>query len=118
MAYDNSPSAWITGWSEDGTDITIANLTTAFPELTVAEADAVGTTEDPAGTGDICEVLYAICQELADVWYGTAAADRPSNMTIARSTSTDETTGYDTKQFVFRFVTEVAAGSRGVVAEA
>ena len=53
MAQDLKPSTWIPGWSENGTAIAIADLVAAFPELTVAEADA--------DTGDIRKVMFAVC---------------------------------------------------------
>lgn len=107
MAFDPAPSTWIPGWSENGTDITIAALTTAFPEMTAAEADA--------STGDIRKVLFAICESLNAKWLATAAADRPAKMTIARSSSVNETTDEVTKRFTFTFVSGVL--SQEVVAE-
>ena len=108
MAFDPLPPSWIASWSEDGT--TVSFPIASVPELTAAEADATA--------GDIRKTLFAICDQLADVWYTQATADRPAYMTIYRSTSSDEAAGTETKQYVFRFTTEVAAGGREVIAEA
>lgn len=108
MAFDKTPTTWIASWSEDATNITVPLA--SFPEMTAAEADAA--------TGDIRKILYAVCEALANTWYATAAANRPTYMTISRSTSTDETANTETKRYSFSFTTEVAVGGREVVAEA
>jgi len=108
MAQDLKPGTWITGWTEDGTNIAIANLATAFPEMTAAEADAT--------TGDIRKVLFAIMEQLWAKWLTVSVADRPAMMTIYRSTATDGQTGVVTKQFVVVFKTAVL--TQDVAAEA
>jgi hypothetical protein len=99
MAFDPAPPTWIPGWSENGTDITIAALTTAFPEMTAAEADAT--------TGDIRKVLFAICHALHAKWVATATADRPTKMGISSSSSVNENTGEITRRYTFSFTTGV-----------
>lgn len=98
MAFDPAVATWLDNWSEDGTDITVPIAT--FSELTAAEADAV--------TGDIRKVLFAICEKLWSVWTATATADRPSKMTLYRSTQTNENTNVTRKTFQFIFDTEVS----------
>ena len=105
MAFDPLPDSWISGISEDGTDVTFPIASLA--ELSAAEVDTV--------TGDIRKFMFALCDHMADEWYATAAANRPAQMSISRSTSTDETAGTQTKQFVFRFTT--APTSNEVIAE-
>jgi len=89
--------------TDTGTGDHTINRPAALAELTDTEANAT--------TGNISKLLFAICEKCAVSWYSTVTADRPSNMTISRSSSTNETTGDITKQYVLRFVTEAAAGS-------
>lgn len=115
MAFDPNPATWIPGWSADDTDIVIADafgVSGAFPELSPEEAN-----EEPSNPGDIRKVLFAICQALADTWYATDAADRPTKMTISRSSPINESEGTITRIFTFRFVTSVPPGSEDVEPE-
>ena len=95
MAFNPAPPAWIPGWSENGTDISITALTTAFPQMTAAEADAT--------TGDIRKVLYAICKKPWDVWNALAAGDKPTEMTI-RNSNIVNGDGNIVSNFTFEFV--------------
>ena len=97
MAFDPKPSTWIPGWTLSGSNITINTLTTAFPEMTTAEANAT--------TGDIRKVMYAICDALYTNWNTTATLDRPTKMTISRTSSVNEVTNAITKRYTFTFVT-------------
>ena len=99
MAFVAQPDTWIANWSEDGVDISVPLAT--FTELTAAEAD--GTT------GDIRKLLFAICYELFESWNGKATADRPSNMTISKSTLVDNPNATLTHTFSFKFVCEIGA---------
>ena len=108
MAYSKVPTDWMPSWSEDGTDITVPIA--SFPEMTAGKAD--GTT------GDIAEILFAILEQLCDVFYAQATADKPAQWYMARSSSTDPVTGVTTNQYSIRLNTAVAAGSRLVVDEA
>ena len=77
MAFDPAPTVVFTGWSEDGTNITLP--ITSLPELTAIEADAV--------TGDSRKMIFAILEQLV-VWYNAlAVADRPSKITVAANNS-------------------------------
>ena len=97
MAFDKTPTTWIPGWSENGTDIAIAALATAFPQMTAAEADA--------STGDIRKILFAICEKIWTVWSALATGDKPARMTVNRSSFVNETTGLITRTYTFQFVT-------------
>jgi len=79
----------------------------SVPELTAAEADA--------DTGDIRKVLFALLDQIADVWYDQETADRPVNMTIFRSSSTDPETGEVTRNYQIQF--NLAVGAIEVVDE-
>lgn len=96
MAFNSAPNTWVASWSEDGTDITVPIAT--FSELTAAEAD--GTT------GDIRKVLFAICEHLWSQWNTKGSANQPTQMTIARSSTVNESTDQITKRYTFTFVTE------------
>lgn len=95
MAFDPQPSTWISSWSEDGTNITVPIA--SFPEMTAAEADAT--------TGDIRKVLYAICEQLYQEWNTTLSSDRPSKMSIGRTSTVNEANDEVTKRYTFTFVT-------------
>ena len=66
MVYTTAPNAWLQGWSEDGTDITIANALApvtgenpreqTLPELNAAEADE--------STGSFPKILFAILEKI------------------------------------------------------
>lgn len=95
MAFNPAPSAWITGWSENGTTISIP--ISSFPETNATECD--GTT------GDIRKVLYAICHQLYAYWAAQASTDLPTKMTIAYNAYVDSTTNVSTKTYTLQFKT-------------
>ena len=99
MAFDPKPSSWLDNWSEDGTSITLPIA--SLPELTAAEADA--------DTGDIRKVLFALCEKLWSEWNGRDAADRPSQMSLTKATSTSASSGLITHTYTLRFVNEITA---------
>lgn len=104
MAYSKVPTTWIPNWAESGGNITVP--VASFPEMTAGEADEA--------SGDIAEILFAICEQISSVWQATATADRPTGWTLSKALSPDVTTGKDTVQYVLRFVTSVPAGTRVV----
>ena len=87
------PAQWVADWSEDATNITIPIA--SIPEITAAEAD--GTT------GDMRKCIYALLAKFYAFWLTIAVADRPVNMTIYRSTSTNDVTGEITQTFQIQF---------------
>lgn len=107
MAYTQAPADWIPSWSEDATNITVPIA--SFPELTAAEADAT--------TGDIREVLYALLEVLRAKYVATAEADRPTKMTIARSTYVDEATEVVYRTYTVGFQLTEADAAMTVMAE-
>ena len=107
MDYSKKPTDWIPGWSEDETNIAIANFTTAFPEMTAAEADV--------DTGDIAEIWYAMNHAMYDKWVALAITnDKPLNWTLNKSSSTNSTTGKVKVTFSAQFTTTVAVGCQTV----
>ena len=99
MAFEATPTEWIPGWSEDGTDISVPIA--SFPELSVAEAD--GTD------GDIRKIMFAICDKLWDVWNSTVEADRPGKMIITKSSSPNVSTGVTPHSYTFTFHNVITA---------
>ena len=94
MPFNPAPSAWITGYALAGSDVTIP--VSGLPGLTVAEANA-------GSTGDIRKVAYGFNEALYQEWASLATADKPTNMTLSRSTSRNETTGIATVTYSTRF---------------
>ena len=92
------PTNWIAGWTEDGTDVTFPIA--SIPELTAAEADAV--------TGDIRNILFAMLEQMYQVWAALDSADRPANMTISKSSSLNATTGVVVNSYSVRFNCEIS----------
>jgi hypothetical protein len=80
MAKDLTPDAWIPGWSEDGTNITIPIA--SLDGLTAAEADAT--------TGNIGKCLRAILQTCYTHQQTLATADKPVEFSFLRGTTTDD----------------------------
>lgn len=79
------------------TDGTADNTCQAFgplDELTEAEIDAT--------SGDWRKTVFGIVEMLYQRWNNTDSADRPTKLTITRSSSTNETTGIITRDYTFR----------------
>ena len=101
IATNGRPDDWISGYTSSGTSISVPIAT--FPVLNATKAST--------STGDIRELLLALCEGVADSWYTAAAAgDSPAQMIISRSTTVSPSTGASTKTFTFRFVTYSPVG--------
>jgi hypothetical protein len=107
MAFDPLPPSWIEGWTEDGTNLTIPIA--SIPELKAEEADP---TE-----GDIRKCFFALCDAFWAAYNDTLAADRPTQMAIFKSPSSNVAEGTETMTYTFRFTTVVPAGGREVADE-
>ena len=105
MAATILPPDWIASWAVVGTDVVFPIA--SIPEMTAAEA--------AAADGDMRKVLFAICDKMYEVYNALATANKPTKMTIYRSTSTNDLTGAVTK--TYQFVFNVGVGSVEVVAE-
>lgn len=66
----------------------------------------VTATEAHATDGDWRKVAYGLCELMYQKTLNTATADRPSQVTISRSSSVNDTTGNITRYYSFQFVTE------------
>ena len=62
--------------------------------------------EAHATSGDSRKVVYGIVEAMRLKYVNTPTADRPAKMTIAGSSSTNETTGVVTKYINFTFITD------------
>jgi len=105
MAFNPTPSGWLTGYTLSGSGTTAAisfgiNGNTAvgatLPEITAAEANAT--------TGDIRKIYYGIVEQLYQSFLGKAIADRPNRMTISKGSGVDATTGLITTTYTIQFV--------------
>lgn len=65
-------------------------------------------TEANASTGDWRKIVYAIMEMLYQKYLNTPSADRPSRVTISRSSSTNEQTGRMTRNYTVSIVTDIA----------
>lgn len=81
MAFDQKPSTWFgAGYSYASDAISFGTSTNANPtltQLTNAEANAT--------TGDVREVIRALLYKISAAWDATAAADRPTQMSVYKS---------------------------------
>jgi hypothetical protein len=78
--YDSPSEVFGTGYSSDGTSITLTIGTGGLlPHLTAAEANAL--------TGDFRSVLYGLNNGLFTKFNAIPVLDRPTQMTSTRSTS-------------------------------
>ena len=81
MAFDKTPSNWLTGYAHSGnvcsfnTSGALTDVT--FPELTNAEADEA--------TGDIRKIIFAVLEGIYSKWINTPTADRPTQVTLTRT---------------------------------
>lgn len=99
MAFDKTPSTWLAGWSENGTDITVPIAT--FPEMTAAEADA--------STGDIRKIMFALIDKLYQTYRATAEANRPGKVSITRTSFPPDSGGVVRHVYQFQFYVETTA---------
>jgi hypothetical protein len=91
MAFDKKPSTWLgAGYAASAENHTIT-LNTAdaasdktVPELADAEADPT--------TGDVRKLVFALMEMLYAAWAAQAAVDRPTKLTIYKSSSVSGST--------------------------
>lgn len=99
MAVSIVPTDWLTGWSEDATDITLPIAT--LPELTALEADGA--------TGDIRKIMFALCEEMYTQYNALDTADKPAKMVISKSSTLSATTGIVTHSYGMKFLNEISS---------
>ena len=87
------------------TDGTADNTLQAYGPLELlTDAEIDGTT------GDWREVIRGLIEMCYQKYSNTDTADRPTYMTITRSTSTNDTTGVRTTSYQFQFKTDAPMG--------
>lgn len=92
------PDHWAAGWTEDGVDVTMPLA--AITDLNATDADGA--------TGDFRKVLFRMLEHWVGVYDALSAADKPTKMTMARTT-TGGTDGQITHAFQIRFVNDISA---------
>lgn len=104
MAFDPSPAALLgSGYGLASHKVTLetndaANTHKTLAGLTDAEADPT--------TGDSRKVAFEIMEALYQAWLAVPTADRPTKMSVARSSSVNEETGVISRYYTFRFDVE------------
>jgi hypothetical protein len=111
MAFDAKPSTWLGAGYALASHVLSANTNDAssnktFPQLTDAEANPT--------TGDVRKLFYAICDQFYGSYNSTASADRPTRMSIVRST-TENASGQLVRSYTFQFTLD--GSSLDVIAE-
>lgn len=97
MAFDKTPTTWISGWSVVGTDIVVPIA--SFPELTAAEADAA--------TGDIRKIVFAIIEHLYQAYIATDSDDRPTKWTMTKMCLVDAARNVITSRYMVTVETQI-----------
>lgn len=101
MAFSAVPTAWLPNYSNDSGAHTLTLKTAeaggskTLAETTDAEADD--------STGDIRKIMYGIAEAMYQSWLATDSADRPTKMTMTRSSFLNDTTSTLTRNYTFRF---------------
>lgn len=93
MAFNPLPVTWFENMVDSDTTVNIPLA--SFPELTAAEIDAT--------TGDVRKLIYAFVEKCWSRWNALLTADRPTKMTLTKSSSVDATTGIVTNVYTFTF---------------
>jgi hypothetical protein len=97
--FDKTPNVWFASWSEDGTNVTFPIA--SFPEMTAANAD--GTT------GDIRDIMFAILEKFYTTYIATAAADRPTKLTVTKTATADMVRSVIKSRYTFTCETDISA---------
>lgn len=112
MAQNLSPSHWLPNFQLVAASGTCTKQSIAIP---LESLPGLSDSEANASTGDIRKVLRAIMAAAYAAWLAEDAADRPSMMTLSRSTSVDDSRGTTVRNYVSTFRVETTGEE--VVAE-
>lgn len=80
MAFDDTPTAAFSGYTSDGTNLTIPLATLGIM------AGKAHTT-----TGDSREIIYKLAKHIYEWYFALASVDKPTKMRITRATSENST---------------------------
>ena len=93
MAFTKIPTDLIPSWSYASNAVTFPIA--SVPELSAAEVHPT--------TGDPRKIMFALCERMADFYNDLAVADRPTKVTVSKSSSAlSDGTYQNTYQFTFR----------------
>lgn len=82
MAFNPYPTGYFPSINVTGV---IAGVTGVF--IPYADLESFNYTVATANSGDIRQLVYSLIEPVADTYLALATADRPSQMTVARSAS-------------------------------
>lgn len=96
MAYSAVPTSFFGAGISNGTHTLIVNTNDAAADKTLTELTDV---EANASTGDWRKIVFAIMECLSAKWEATAVADRPTKLSISKSSSINAQTGAITNAY-------------------
>lgn len=111
MAYSATPSGFFgAGYALASSQIKLNTNTNGGTKLVTECTDA----ESDATTGDWRKIIYGLSEMIFDKWNAVATADRPTKVSISKSTSINTATDVATVAYSFVFtcdssVTDVSA---------
>ena len=82
MAFNPYPTGYFPNINVTGV---ISGVTGVF--IPYADLESFNYTVATANSGDIRQLVYSLIEPVADTYLALASADRPSQMTVARSAS-------------------------------
>jgi hypothetical protein len=112
MPYSAVPTTFFGAGYSVGTNTIIMNTADAGSNKTLAQLTDV---EAHATTGDFRKIVFAIMEMLAVKWEATAVADRPTKLSITKSSSLNSQTGAITNAYTVVCYNEL--GAQEVAAE-
>ena len=106
MAYSAVPSTVFgAGYAASANTIVLNTNDNAGTKLLTELTDA----EAHATTGDWRKIIFAIMEMIYTKWNAVASGDRPTKLTVAKSTTTNVATGVVTNTYTIRAYTSVSA---------
>ena len=112
MAVNMLPNSWITGYTGNGTTISIPY--SSLPEITAATEANTAIGETPA-TGSIANVLHAILDAVVAKY--DLLTTKPVNMGVFKSVTFNQTTGKYAVSYTVNFTATPAVGALNPDAE-
>jgi len=104
MAFSATPTSLLPN-ATNGTNQLIIN-TAGHASPTLAE---LSTAEANVSTGDLRKIAYALCERMSVWWNALATEDRPTRMTVQKSSQSISGTNRQYMQYVIQFDVDVSA---------
>lgn len=84
------------------------NYAFSTPLISISNADNTSVTDAEANatTGDSRKILYGLLQDIYSRYMAIAASDKPTKMTMARTTNVNDAAQSATVTFTIRFTTD------------